>query len=283
MGRLIEKEFWNATHEQEALKNERPSLSTKLERRVKTLLGDKTVEYISNYADYLLWHVIYKKYLPKTKGAKVLEVGSAPGSYLVRLSQTFGFVPYGVEYSESGVELNRKLFILHNINPDNVIHADFLSDEFHKQYKGCFDIVVSRGFIEHFTDVEDIIKKHLNLLTKGGYLIVSIPNLRGANYILTWIFNRELISMHNINIMQKRVFSQLFDKERLLTLLCDYYGTFNFLLFNTKKNSPMRFVLSFCHKLQLILNVVFHLMFKDKGAESRLFSPYLIFIGLKKG
>jgi len=283
MGRLVEKEFWDTAYKQEALKYERSSLTTKFETLIKRLLGEKIVEYISEYADYLLWQVIYKKYLPKTKGAKVLEVGSAPGSYLVRLSQTFGFVSYGIEYSESGVELNRKLFILHNINPDNVTHADFLSsDEFHKQYKGYFDIVISRGFIEHFTEVEELIKKHINLLAKGGCLIVSIPNLRGANYILTRIFNRELISLHNSNIMQKSVFSELFDKERLLTLFCDYYGTFSFSLFATKRNSPMRFVLSFCNKLQLILNVVFRLLFKDKGAESRLFSPYLIFIGLKK-
>lgn len=282
MGRLIDKEFWDAAYEQKAFQNERPSLTIKLEALVKRLLGEKIVEYISNYADYLLWHVIYQKYLPKTKGAKALEVGSAPGSYLVRLSQTFGFVPYGVEYSESGVELNRKLFTWHNINPDNVILADFLSDEFHQQYKGYFDIVISRGFIEHFTDVEDIINKHINLLTKGGCLVVSIPNLKRANYILTWIFNREEISLCNINIMQKGKFSELFDKERLSTLFCDYYGTFSFFLFNTERNSPTRFLLGFCHRLQLILNMVFRLLFKDKGAESRLFSPYLIFIGLKR-
>ena len=44
----------------------------------------------------------------------------------------------------------------------------------------------------------------------------------------------------------------------------------------------MRFVLNFCKKLQLILNVAFRLIFKDKGMENRLFSPYLLFIGVKK-
>ena len=147
----------------------------------------------------------------ENKGAKVLEVGSAPGWHLVRLNQTFGFIPYGIEYSESGVELNREVFILHNINPDNVIHADFLSDEFHEQYKGYFDIAISRGFIEHFTDIEDIIEKHINLLTKGGYLIVSIPNLRGANYILTWLFHRELsFVIANVNLAQIVVYKRGF-------------------------------------------------------------------------
>jgi len=239
-------------------------------------------KFVRSYADYLLWDVIYKKFMPKIKGAKVLEVGSAPGNNLVRLSKRFGFIPYGVEYSESGVEINRKVFISNNINPDNVIQADFLSDDFQKQYNSYFDIVMSAGFIEHFEDVGDIIEKHINLLTEDGYLIVSIPNLRGANYVWQWILNRELLPMHNVDIMQKRKFSQIFDKVCLSTLFCDYYGTFNFGLFITKGNSPLRFVLTSCKILQLILNMVFRLLFRKGGAESRLFSPYLLFIGMKK-
>lgn len=201
---------------------------------------------------------------------------------MVRLSQTFGFVPYGIEYTDSGVELNRRTFVSNNLNPDNVIAADFLSDELHKQYEGYFDIVISAGFIEHFTDIEDVIERHINLLKKGGCLIVSIPNLRGANYILQWIFQKKIIlSMVDLNIMQKREYMKIFDRDCLLTLFCDYYGTFSFGLFNTKRNSPLHIVLIFCMILQLILNLIFRLLFRNKGAESSLFSPYLIYIGTK--
>ena len=279
--KITEKAYWNSMYVSKPIEHQECSKG-KLKTSLKKLLGRKILEYKRNYADYLLWDVIYKKYMPKTKGAKILEVGSAPGNYLVRLKHAFGFVPYGVEYSESGVELNRNIFSLDNINPSNVIYADFLSGKFHRQYKEYFDIVISRGFIEHFTDVQDIIEKHINLLTKGGYLIVSIPNIRGLNYILTWIFHRKGISMHNMDIMQKEKFSKLFDKNSLLTLFCDYYGTFNFGQFRTERNSSMRFALNFCKKLQLILNVAFRLIFKDKGMENRLFSPYLLFIGVKK-
>ena len=279
MGRLTEKEYWNSIYKPRVLERQGHPLVGNLKSLVTRLFGERCLR---NYADYLLWDVIFGKYMPKTKGAKVLEIGSAPGNNLVRLSQTFGFVPYGVEYTDSGVELNRRTFDLHNIDPENVIHADFFSDEFHKQYKGCFDIVFSVGFIEHFTDVEGTIEKHINLLTKGGYLIVIIPNLRGANHIFGWIFHKEVISMINIDIMRKENFSGIFDKERLSMLFCDYCGTFNFGLFNTKRKSPLRFVLTFCAILQRVLNVAFYILFRNKGAESRLFSPYLIFIGVKK-
>jgi len=277
---LTPKKYWDSIYESKAFLTQHHPLKKNLRILINKLVEN---EYMRSYADYLLWDVIYKKYMPKTKGLKVLEIGSAPGNNLVKLSQTFGFVPYGVEYSESGVELNRKIFASHNINPDNVIHADFLRDEFHKQYKGYFDIVVSIGFIEHFTNIEDIIKKHIDLLTKGGYLIVNIPNLRGVNYALQWIFQKEIpVSMIDTNIMQKREFSRFFDKECLSTLFCDYYGTFNFGLFNTKKGSPLCLVLTFCKVLQLMLNVVFRLLFGKRGAESKTFSPYLLFIGVRK-
>ena len=83
--------------------------------------------YMQDYADHLLWSVIYRKYVSKTKGAKVLEVGSAPGRHLAQLYQTYGIVPFGIVFSEVGVELNRKIFVMHNQNPNNVFHAGFFS------------------------------------------------------------------------------------------------------------------------------------------------------------
>jgi 2-polyprenyl-3-methyl-5-hydroxy-6-metoxy-1,4-benzoquinol methylase len=278
MKTLTKKEYWDSIHKRKVVEQERHSLRGRLKILMARALDSK---YMRAYADYLLWDVIFKKYMPKTKGARVLEVGSAPGHNLVRLSEAFGFVPYGIEYSDSGVELNREIFISHNIDPDHVIHADFLSDEIQEQYTGYFDIVISEGLIEHFDDVEDVIERHIDLLARGGYLIVSIPNLRGANYSLQWVFNKELLFIHNMDIMDKRRFSRLFDTERLSTLFCDYYGTFNFGLFISKGNSPLRFVLICCKVLQLMLNVIFRVLFGTKGAESRLFSPYLLFIGVK--
>lgn len=291
MKKLSEKGYWDSLYNSKVLEDCPSFLRRNIVKFLsKSSSGQQILNYIReymvrSYADYILWDVIYARCMPKTKGLKVLEVGSAPGDYLVRLSQKFGFIPYGVEYSASGVKLNRNIFSLHNINPDNVIYADFLSDDFHKKYRGYFDIVISNGFIEHFSDVAVIIKKHINLLAQGGYLIVSMPNLRGINYILAWFFNRRFLSMHNISIMrmQKRNFLEMFNKEQLSTLFCGYYGIFDFYLFGSEKNSPLvRVVLNFCNKLQLILSMVFRLVIKKRGAESSLFSPYLIFIGVKK-
>jgi 2-polyprenyl-3-methyl-5-hydroxy-6-metoxy-1,4-benzoquinol methylase len=283
MSKLSQREYWDVVHKAEDPRHEPYSSKTSLKTKLKTLLGEKGLDYLRSYESHLLWNVIYQQYMPKTEGAKLLEVGSAPGDFLVRLNKVFGFDTYGVEYSDIGVDVNRKNFASNGINPENVIHADFFSDEFHSQYNGYFDIVLSRGFIEHFTDVESLIEKHINLLKKGGHLIVSIPNLRGLNYYLSWILNKEVIAIHNIDIMEKERFSKLFNPNRLSPLFCDYYGTFDFTLYNTKENSPMRYALAAGRKLQLGLNAGFRLLFGDKGAENRYFSPHLIYIGLNKG
>lgn len=291
-GALTEKHFWNSTHINEREDWNSTSRSKEMEQglsspksriksAIKAILGKRVLEYVRSYEDYLLCEVIYKKYMPETRGLKLLEVGSAPGEHLVRLSKQYGFVPYGIEYSESGNELNREIFASNNIDPDNVIYADFFSDELHERYRGAFDIVISRGFIEHFTDVRSVIEKHTNLLAEGGHLIISIPNLNGVNYALGRFFHKELIPLHNLSIMCKQEFSELFDDQGLSALFCDYYGTFNFGLFNSKRGTFQSFALSCCMKLQLILNIALRLVFKERGAESMFFSPSLMFIGKK--
>lgn len=290
-GALTDKRFWDSTHLNEKkgltttlISNEvEPiTLKSRIKIKIKALLGRRLLDYMRSYEDYLLWEVIYKNHLPRKEGLKVLEVGSAPGEHLVRLSRTFGYTPFGIEYSESGVELNREVFAANGIDPNNVIYADFLSDEVHERYKGAFDIVISRGFIEHFTDVRSIVEKHVNLLAEGGQLIISIPNLNGLNYALGSFFHKDIIPLHNLTIMQKREFGKLFDDQGVSPQLCRYYGTFNFGLFNARKSSLLELALKFCMKAQLVFNVALRLLFKDGGAEHSKFSPALIFIGVKR-
>jgi SAM-dependent methyltransferase len=284
MSELTKKTYWSAKYDgllQFSAENKRSAKDIFI-RFAERMGAAHLVKYMYSYNYYLLWNVIFPKYMPNKAGAKVLEIGSAPGHALVEMNRRFGFVPYGVEYSEPGVELNRRIFAANNLDPANVIHADFFSEQFDKQYKASFDIVMSRGFIEHFDNVEYCVKKHVDLLTERGRLVIIIPNLRGMNYILARLFNPDSLRMHNLEIMRRGTFNNLFSEKRLKTLFCGYAGTFDFKLFNTDPNSPMRFVLAFCIKAQHVLNVFLRLLFGNKGAETKMFSPYLLFIGEKR-
>ena len=281
VSRLSRKQHWDDVHvgEQACLLNsmERPR------SRIKGLLnGASLKKWMSAYDDYLLWESIFPRYLTQMRDAKVLEVGSAPGEFLVQFARRFACTPYGIDYSEVGVEVNKRVFGRNGFNPGNVIHGDFFSDHFRQQHRGCYDAVISRGFIEHFTDVESVIERHLDLLKPGGRLIVSIPNLRGVNHVLADLLDRDAIARHNIGIMRTTAFKALFDRRDLTPLFCDYYGTFSFYLFTADQSKARRSGLRFACKVQPFLNGAFRMLFGNKGLECRYFSPSLLYIGSKK-
>jgi len=285
MRRLTTQEEWNGRYRDLEKKEEeerRKGLGGKLKLSLKRIIGDKLIQYTHSYRDYLLWEGIYRKHLPPVPRLKVLEVGSAPGRQLVRFHQAFGYIPFGVEYSEDGVNLNKQEFLANDIDPDNVIHADFFSEDFRKNYRAHFDVVMSVSFVEHFSDAGEVIDKHVHVLRNGGFLIVTIPNLRGLNYLLARLFDKEMLSTHNMRIMNKEAFSAIFGRQDLSTVYCDYYGTFEFGLFSYKENLRLRFLLNLCKLAQRPLNVMFRLLFRDRGFENRFFSPHLIYIGKKK-
>jgi SAM-dependent methyltransferase len=164
-----------------------------------------------------------------------------------------------------------------------VIYTDFFDDKFHEKFRGYFDIVISRGFVEHFTDVRDVIEKHLNVLAEDGCLIVSIPNfnLRSLYGACASLFNRDLLETHNLDIMTKDAFAELFDRKDLCDLFCDYYGTLHLGLLSVGNVPFVRFGIRVFIKLQILLNPVLRLILRDKGCENRIFSPFLLYIGLK--
>lgn len=275
MRRLTEQSYWESVFQ-----SRKEAGTPGLRAFVKRLLGPRWIEALRGYSEYLLWQVIYPQHLPPQPGLKVIEIGSAPGYHLLQLHQRFGYDPYGVEYAESGVARNRELFAANGLDPAQVIHADFFASDFHQRYRGFFDLVMSRGFIEHFDHPQDVVKRHADLLKAGGYLVVSIPNKRGVNRPLAAFFNRRSLAMHNLDIMRLAAFRQLFDLASLRTLYCGYYGVFSFSQFNTPAGSPLRYLLAACRFIQFGLNILFRLLFPRGGPESAWFSPYLLYIGI---
>ena len=278
--RLTDVAFWDEQYDPAA-----PTLPvrprSRARRFLRKVIGPTLLGLMQDYRGFLTWDVIYPRYLPHRRGARILDVGSAPGAHLVQLHKVFGFEPYGVEYTTRGTELNKTLFQLSGLDPDHVVHADFFAPEFQAQYRGYFDVVLSRGFIEHFRDVHSVVAAHLNVLAPGGILLVTIPNLRGINYWLTWFFQKDLLAVHNLSIMTRSDFGKLFETGELTPLCCDYFGAFSFGLVYAKPHSLRGKILAAFVQLQPLLNAFFRLVFKPGRAEHRWFSSNLVFIGQK--
>jgi 2-polyprenyl-3-methyl-5-hydroxy-6-metoxy-1,4-benzoquinol methylase len=234
------------------------------------------------YSRYLLFDVMCRKYLPCGE-KKVIEIGCAPGTNLVAIHDNCGYTPYGVEYIEAGVRANRQLFEKNGLNPENIIYSDFFADDFQKRYAGYFDIVMSHGFIEHFSDTRDAIDKHLSLLKPNGYLFITVPNFRGLNYLLVSLFAPHTIKAHNLSIMKKSNFLKLFEPAKVDIVRCQFIGTYNFgLIYGTNKSAFKLKLMYLCMAVQKMLDTAFYLLFKNGGVDSFLFSPHLMMICRKR-
>ena len=286
MKKLSEKQHWDSQYvlaNQDGPSVAPLSLKKKALQYLKKRLSPRTLNAMSNYANYQFSSVLLPNHLPPLLGKPVLEVGSAPGDFLLEFHKSTGCIPYGVEYSEAGVEANRANFVAHNLSPENIIHSDFFSEDFQKPNKNRFNLVYSRGFIEHFDDAKAVVAKHIDLTAPGGHVLITIPNLRRLNYILALFFAPWLIPIHNLKIMTLGEFRKLFQDERMEPLVCQYFGTFSFNVFHdgARSHAWRQKVWAVCKYAQPLLNLIFRRWLGDRGAENGWTSPYLVYIGRK--
>ncbi|MDC3408806.1 class I SAM-dependent methyltransferase [Burkholderiales bacterium] len=283
MDRLTEKEYWESfykSHGDDCVPNE----SGFIKRFLKNLFGSNLIELFSAYDNYLLWHEVFPRYLLDSDSPlSVLEIGSAPGHFMAQFAKSFSADCFGVEYTQKGAEVNRKVFSDSGLNPSNVIEADFFSDDFIDANKNRFDVVISRGFIEHFKDVQSAVSRHTKLLKPGGTLFILIPNLRGIYGLWTRSFNPEQLPLHNLEIMKLRSFKALFAPLPLRKLRCSYFGTLSFWMFTAPTDRPnLGRVIGGLLVVQRVLNLFLRLVFRKKGFETAIFSPNLIYVGRKE-
>jgi len=283
MKRLTDRQYWEGVSEADASDDASARPQSRIKLLAKRAIGKRLFDLISPYDAYLLWRVVFPRYLPAScEGLSVLEIGSAPGDFLVRFARAFGATPYGVEYTRHGAERNRACFSRNGIDPENVIETDFFSREFLNSHRDRFDIVISRGFIEHFEDAKEVVSRHVEVLRPGGLLFIQIPSLRGVYYPWTRLFNPGLLPVHNLEIMELKAFCRSFEGLPLETLRCSHFGTFSFWMFTAP--SEARFLNSVVRGLTVLqrgLNLVFRLLFAGRGFESPMFSPNLLYIGRK--
>lgn len=167
---------------------------------------------------------ILHKYLEPVVYGKVLEIGCVPGTYLAYISENFGYYPVGVDFDEKTEETTKKYLLMKGISDCRIIKEDFTKWE----TKEKFDLVTSFGFIEHFDNPKEIIKKHINLLKKGGKLIIEIPNLGGFNGFLHKLIDKPNLDKHNTKIMNLDFFKEVIEENNLKIIYLGYYGSWHF-------------------------------------------------------
>ena len=155
---------------------------------------DPSKTHIDNYVN-VRFHEFFAQTFSRIdpRGKLLLEVGCANSSWLPYFSQQFDFKIHGLDYSEIGCEQSRNILSNAGIQGE-VVCADFFSPP--ASLLGTFDVVITFGVVEHFTDTQSCIKALAKLLKPGGLLITIIPNMVGLIGRIEKTINRPVYDIH---------------------------------------------------------------------------------------
>lgn len=126
-----------------------------------------------------------------------LEIGCAPGKMLAWVSKKLCAHVSGIDYSQNGINVSKKLFLSLGIETD--LRCEDIFDTTFES--GSFDIVYSAGLIEHFDNPSDVVRRHIDLCKPGGKSIIVIPNYGGIYGKIQKFLDAENLALHNLKIM----------------------------------------------------------------------------------
>lgn len=164
------------------------------------------------------------KYVPPIENGTCFEVGCFPGRYLTVLGK--------LGYELNGLDLTPRVLNDFPIwlkslgyKTGEFVQKNFLEFSSAKKY----DVVCSFGFIEHFTNWEEIFVKHIELVKPGGYLVIETPNFKGlAQRIIHYFLDRENYNRHYLPAMSPKKWSALCRKHGFEIIHSGYIGEFQF-------------------------------------------------------
>ena len=147
-------------------------------------------------------------------------------------------------------------------NSIKLIEKDFFEYKTEKKY----DVVFSAGFIEHFDNIKLVLEKHYDLLDNDGILFISMPNFKGLNGLVQYIFDKGNYDAHNIAAMNINNLRNICKSLNMAQFDVFYHGTPCIWLEKTANvNKCIRGV------VMIVSIILFFIRIKN-----RIISPYIV-------
>lgn len=159
--------------------------------------GYKNYEFNPFPEDHPIVQII-NKYLPNAiEESTAFEIGCYPGHILFYFAKK-GYKIGGVDLIPDTINIPKFLESF-NVNCDDFLIEDINNYETKKKY----EVVCSFGFIEHFTNYDEIIKLHLNLVKPNGYVVITTPNFAHSfRFLYQKYFDNENFNRHIVDAMK---------------------------------------------------------------------------------
>lgn len=216
------------------------------------------------------------------KTIRILEVGCANSLWLPYLAFRYGASQvYGVDYSFWGCVQAKYQLARRNV-PGRVWCQDFFTySEGRKQH---FDLVISFGFIEHFSDTCAVLQHMHQILRPGGFMFATFPNLTGIYRPLQSLINRDVVDLHVVmdrdQIRERALRAGFADVE------ADYIGGafyFQVLNFQAGQSRLRRRLFNWLRRMLRMLDVGggWALELMRVNTNQSVSSPYVFVVGKK--
>jgi L-malate glycosyltransferase len=164
-----------------------------------------------------------KVFNPVSEGS-CFEVGCFPGRYLTFFGK-LGYELNGLDLTPRVEKEFPEWLRSRGYKTGSFVREDFLEWKSTVQY----DVVASFGFIEHFTNWEEIFVKHMSMVKSGGHLVIETPNFRGLlQRFIHYFLDHENYKRHFIGAMAPEKWKKLAEQNGFEVLHAGYIGSFEF-------------------------------------------------------
>jgi trans-aconitate methyltransferase len=216
--------------------------------------------------DYIFGDIL-AKIIAETKAKTAIELGGFPGYYAIYLKKYQLLDTTLLDYFIHQ-ELVNELLAKNGMHQNDIkiIEADLFTYEPAEKY----DMVLSFGLIEHFSDTKYIIEKHLPFLKPGGTLFITLPNFKGVNGWVQRKFDRENYDKHYIESMNPALLAGYCRQLGLKNVESYYHGKFSTWLEN--KSIQTIFTRAIVKGIWIAGKAITRLI----PVESKWLSPYIV-------
>jgi 2-polyprenyl-3-methyl-5-hydroxy-6-metoxy-1,4-benzoquinol methylase len=184
---------------------------------------DPAKHTLNNYVN-LRFHDLFRAVFAgaTTRGKKLIELGCGSSEWLPYFAREFGFEVAGLDYSQNGCDLASKILSAEGVS-GQIVLGDLFAPPV--RLKRAFDVAVSFGVVEHFTDTASCLKAMAEYLTAGGRLLTVIPNMKGVPGTLQKWGDGEVYAKHVP--IDRETLARAHREAGLEVEFCDYYLSCN--------------------------------------------------------
>jgi len=213
-------------------------------------------------------------YLLEYSNQRWIELGCSPGYVSYLLFRRIPFVPFGVDFSPEAH------MYLETMAQHAGVHATlFQLDVREFTTSEPYDVVMSFGLLEHFSNAGEILEHHYRLCRKAGLLVVAIPHFRYLQWFYHRVFDRQDLAKHNLSMMNLHTFKEFAHRHNLELLHLGYVGRINF--WNVDDSGP-RFIVMIRKGLSLAVRAfVNRFLSYVLPPHKKLYAPWIVFIARK--